>query len=130
MQPGELTEYVEVQEYRETQATDGSGDRIKEYQTIFPIYASKQDVSTKEFIEQGYNKAKGEVLTKFEKDLKEKLKCSDYDYVLSSDVLLPFANNLIHSNSSRYKSKNGIEDLEKAKEYIDRLIEFEKRSEK
>ena len=29
---------------------------------------------------------------------------------------------------TRYKSKNGIEDLEKAKEYIDRLIEFEKRS--
>ena len=32
----------------------------------------KKSVSTKEFIEQGYNKAKGEVLTKFEKDLKEK----------------------------------------------------------
>lgn len=31
---------------------------------------------------------------------------------------------------TRYKEKNGIEDLEKAKEYIDRLIEFEKRSEK
>lgn len=30
---------------------------------------------------------------------------------------------------TRYKSKNGIEDLEKAKEYIDRLIEFEKRKE-
>lgn len=30
---------------------------------------------------------------------------------------------------TRYKSKNGIEDLEKAKEYIDRLIEFEKREE-
>lgn len=30
---------------------------------------------------------------------------------------------------TRYKDKNGIEDLEKAKEYIDRLIEFEKRSE-
>ena len=29
---------------------------------------------------------------------------------------------------TRYKSKNGIEDLEKAKEYIGRLIEFEKRS--
>lgn len=28
---------------------------------------------------------------------------------------------------TRYKKKNGIEDLEKAKEYIDRLIEFEKR---
>ena len=31
---------------------------------------------------------------------------------------------------TRYKNKNGIEDLEKAKEYIDRLIEFEKRSNK
>lgn len=31
---------------------------------------------------------------------------------------------------TRYKSKNGIEDLQKAKEYIDRLIEFEKRSDK
>lgn len=31
---------------------------------------------------------------------------------------------------TRYKEKNGIEDLEKAKEYIDRLIDFEKRSEK
>jgi hypothetical protein len=29
---------------------------------------------------------------------------------------------------TRYKDKNGIEDLQKAKEYIDRLIEFEKRS--
>lgn len=50
MQPGDLTEYVEVQEFKEVQATDGSGDRIKSYQTIFPIYASKEDVSTKEFV--------------------------------------------------------------------------------
>ena len=28
---------------------------------------------------------------------------------------------------TRYKKKNGIEDLEKAKEYINRLIEFERR---
>ena len=28
----------------------------------------------------------------------------------------------------RYKGKNGIEDLEKAKTYIDRLIQFEKKS--
>ena len=27
---------------------------------------------------------------------------------------------------TRYKDKNGIEDLEKAKEYINRLIEFER----
>ena len=31
---------------------------------------------------------------------------------------------------TRYKKKNGIEDLEKAKEYIVRLIEFEKREDK
>lgn len=30
---------------------------------------------------------------------------------------------------TRYKKKNGVEDLEKAKEYIERLIEFEKRNE-
>lgn len=43
----------------------------------------------------------------FVKDLEEKLKEKHYDYVLSSDILLPFANNLINSNSSKYKSKNG-----------------------
>lgn len=43
----------------------------------------------------------------FAKELKEKLKEKNYNYILSSDVLLPFANNLIHSNSSKYKSKNG-----------------------
>lgn len=43
----------------------------------------------------------------FSKDLFEKLKSKDYDYVLSSDVLLPGVNNLVHSNSSKYKSKNG-----------------------
>lgn len=42
----------------------------------------------------------------FKQDLQNKLSAQDYDYVLSSDVLLPFANNLIHSNSSRFKSKN------------------------
>lgn len=43
----------------------------------------------------------------FKKDLQEKINKQHYDYVLSSDILLPFANNLIHSNSSKYKSKNG-----------------------
>lgn len=47
----------------------------------------------------------------FVKDLEEKLKEQHYDYVLSSDILLPFANNLIHSNSSKYKSKNGKNKL-------------------
>lgn len=43
----------------------------------------------------------------FVKDLEEKLKENHYDYILSSDILLPFANNVIHSNSSKYKSKTG-----------------------
>ncbi len=41
----------------------------------------------------------------FKKDLKACLEQKTYDYILSSDVLLPFANNILHSNSSRYKSK-------------------------
>lgn len=43
----------------------------------------------------------------FAKVLKEKIDAGNYDYVLSSDILLPFANNLVHSNSSKFKSKNG-----------------------
>jgi len=43
----------------------------------------------------------------FVKDLREKIEQNHYDYVLSSDILLSFANNLVHSNSSKYKSKNG-----------------------
>jgi glycosyltransferase involved in cell wall biosynthesis len=40
-------------------------------------------------------------------NLQDKIKAKKYDYILSSDILLPFANNLIHSNSSQFKSKNG-----------------------
>lgn len=43
----------------------------------------------------------------FVNDLREKLDVSDYDYVLASDVLLPFGNVLLHSNSAKHKSKNG-----------------------
>ena len=43
----------------------------------------------------------------FKNDLQTKLREKKYNYILSSDVLLPFANNLIHSNSSKHKSKNG-----------------------
>lgn len=43
----------------------------------------------------------------FSKELFEKLKAKNYDYVLSSDILLPNVNNIVHSNSSKYKSKNG-----------------------
>lgn len=43
----------------------------------------------------------------FKSELEKKLHEKKYDYIFSSDILLPFANNLIHSNSSKYKSKNG-----------------------
>lgn len=43
----------------------------------------------------------------FVQDLEKQLKEKKYDYVFSSDVLLPFGNLLLHSNSSKYKSKNG-----------------------
>lgn len=47
----------------------------------------------------------------FTKDLFEKLKAKNYDYILSSDILLPGVNNIVHSNSSKYKSKNGKNKL-------------------
>lgn len=47
----------------------------------------------------------------FVSDLKAKIDAGNYDYVLSSDILLPFANNLVHSNSSKFKSKNGKNKL-------------------
>lgn len=50
----------------------------------------------------------------FRKDLEKRLNEEKYDYILSSDILLPFANNLIHSNSSKYKSKNGKNKLMQA----------------
>lgn len=43
----------------------------------------------------------------FKQELQKRLKENNYDYILSSDILLPFANNLVHSNSSKYKTKNG-----------------------
>lgn len=47
----------------------------------------------------------------FNENVKKEIEKADYDYVLSSDILLPFANNLIHSNSSKYKTKNGKNKL-------------------
>lgn len=47
----------------------------------------------------------------FSKDLFEQLNAKNYDYVLSSDILLPGVNNIVHSNSSKYKSKNGKNKL-------------------
>ena len=54
----------------------------------------------------------------FQENLEKIIDEKDYDYVFSSDVLLPFANNLIHSNSSKFKSKNGKSPL------MQKLAEF------
>lgn len=66
----------------------------------------------------------------FVPDLKKLLHKNKYDYVLSSDVLLPFANNLIHSNSARYKSKTGKNKfMQKVlKVYNSKKIQVQKKS--
>lgn len=50
----------------------------------------------------------------FAQDVKEKIEQGNYDYVFSSDILLPFANNIVHSHSSKFKSKNGKNKLMQA----------------
>jgi hypothetical protein len=47
----------------------------------------------------------------FVNDLKSKLDEKNYDYILASDVMLPFGNLIEHSNSSLHKSKNGKSKL-------------------
>lgn len=56
---------------------------------------------------EGVNSIK--VLNKktFVKDLKVELEKKKYDYILSSDILLPFGNLILHSNSAKHKSKSG-----------------------
>lgn len=49
----------------------------------------------------------------FVKEVENELSLKKYDYILSSDVLLPFGNLIIHSNSAKYKSKNGKGKLSK-----------------
>lgn len=66
------------------------------------IFCKKSDISMLD----GVNSIK--VLNKktFIEDLKAEIEQKDYDFVLSSDILLPFGNLLIHSNSALYKTKN------------------------
>ncbi len=79
---------------------------IKSDEFSIDIFCQKGDFQKKYELD-GINSIK--VLNKktFKEDFLNILEQSDYDYVLSSDVLLPYANNIIHSNSSAYKSKNG-----------------------
>lgn len=43
----------------------------------------------------------------FVKELENELALKSYDYLLSSDILLPFGNLILHSNSAKFKTKNG-----------------------
>ncbi|MDD3437496.1 MAG: glycosyltransferase family 4 protein [Candidatus Gastranaerophilales bacterium] len=70
---------------------------------IIDIYCKKS--SAKEI--DGINSITVLGSNNFKNNLQTCLKSENYDYILSSDILLPFANNLIHSNSSKHKSKNG-----------------------
>lgn len=67
------------------------------------IFCKKSSVDSIE----GINSIK--VLNKktFLKDLKNEIENNNYDYILSSDILLPFGNLVIHSNSAEFKTKNG-----------------------
>lgn len=47
----------------------------------------------------------------FVKDLKQKISEKPYNYVLSSDIILPLGNLVLHSNSAKYKTKNGKNKL-------------------
>lgn len=48
----------------------------------------------------------------FVKKLSDELSKESYEYILSSDILLPFGNLIIHSNSAKYKCKNGKNKLQ------------------
>lgn len=83
------------------------------------IFCKKSSVNTLE----GINSIK--VLGKkgFVKELEQQLKLESYDYVLSSDILLPFGNIILHSNSAKFKTKNGKNKL---LEFILKIYNFNK----
>jgi hypothetical protein len=48
-----------------------------------------------------------------------------WDYIISKDM--SFVEGNIVKYVSRWKQKNGIEDLKKAKQYLDKLIDIEEK---
>lgn len=71
------------------------------------IFCKRSEISSFE----GINSIKVLNEKTFIKDLENELSLKKYDYILSSDVLLPFGNLILHSNSAKYKSKNGKSKL-------------------
>lgn len=105
---------ISVDECFTEKGFSGGGHKVTKHLIMELINSEKFEIDI--FCRSGkawYNTVKGinsiSVLggTNFKQELQKRLSEKRYDYVLSSDILLPFANNLIHSNSSRYKSKNG-----------------------
>jgi glycosyltransferase involved in cell wall biosynthesis len=90
---------------------NGKGERGKEKLSLRGVCEADDAAIQKENIIEGINSITLLNKKTFVKDLREKIESGNYDYVLSSDILLPFANNLVHSNSSKYKSKNGKNKL-------------------
>lgn len=49
----------------------------------------------------------------FVKKLENELALKSYDYILASDILLPFGNLILHSNSAKFKTQNGKNKFQK-----------------
>lgn len=58
----------------------------------------------------------------------QKMKIEPIDFIMEND--LNFCQGNVIKYVCRYKDKNGVEDLRKAKQYIDFLIEKEEKEEK
>lgn len=104
---------ISVDECFTEKGFSGGGHKVTKHLIMELVNSEKFEIDI--FCKKGktwYNTVNGiESITflegNFKKELQKRLSEKRYDYILSSDILLPFANNLIHSNSSRYKSKNG-----------------------
>lgn len=94
----------------------GGGHKVTKHLVLGLIESGKFDIDIyckKSSVEEVDGIESVNVLNKktFREELEQKLHEKHYDYILSSDILLPFANNLVHSNSSKYKTKNGKNKL-------------------
>lgn len=108
---------ISIDECFTKEGFSGGGHKVTKHLVLGLIESGNFDIDI--YCQRGVNEGTNEqsidginsinVLNKktFRKELEQKLSEKHYDYILSSDILLPFANNLVHSNSSKYKSKNG-----------------------
>lgn len=78
---------------------------IKSGKFEIDIYCEKSSVDKIEGINAIFSLGKSALRALKKEDLK------DYNYILSSDVLLPFGNQILHSNSAKFKTKNGKSQL-------------------